>query len=419
MKKRTTLTLDTPRWAYPLLGPLGSKRYRAAYGGRGSGKSHFFAGAIIEQCLLKKTNVVCVREFQMSLQQSVKRLMESLIQKYKVGHLFEVQKAQIKAPHGGLIIFQGMQDHNSDSIKSLEGFDVAWIEEAQSLSQQSLDLLRPTIRSPNSEIWATWNPRYETDPIDVLLRGEDPPPDSIAVSVNFDDNPWFPDVLRVEMEFDRKRNIDKYQHVWRGGYRKNSEARVFKHWTIEEFTAPDDVFHRFGADWGFSVDPTTLVRNHTVGRKLYIDYEAYQIGCEITSIPSLFLTIPEAEKWPIVADSGRPDTISHMRNNGFPKIYGAVKGKGSIEDGVEWLKTFDIVVHPRCIHTIDELTLYSYKVDKNTGAVLPILEDKNNHIIDALRYSQEGARRAGKPTRPTSTIPVRINNPCATYLRRN
>jgi phage terminase large subunit len=109
------------------------------------------------------------------------------------------------------------------------------------------------------------------------------------------------------------------------------------------------------------------------------------------------MSVPESERWPITADSARPETISHVKKHGFPRINAAVKGPKSIEDGIEWLKNYDIIVHPRCKHTIDELTLYSYKVDKITGQVLPVLEDKENHVIDALRYAVEGVRRAGKP----------------------
>jgi phage terminase large subunit len=343
----------------------------------------------------QKRRTVCVREVQKSLNQSVKRLLETKIQSMNAGAYFDVQESCIKSIQGdGIILFQGMQNHTADSIKSLEGMDCAWVEEAQSMSQRSLDLLRPTIRKPGSELWFTWNPGEATDPVDVLLRGENPPPNAVVIPVNFTDNPWFPDVLREEMEYDKRRDPDKYAHIWLGEYVRNSEARVFKNWRIEDFEAPSNAVHRLGADWGFAVDPTTLVRCHIDGRKLYIDYEAYMVGCEITDTPTLFMTVPESEKWPITADSARPETISHMRKNGFPKIMGAVKGPKSLEEGVEWLKSFDIIVHPRCKHTIDELTLYSYKTDPLTGKVLPVLEDKKNHVIDAVRYACEGARRA-------------------------
>jgi phage terminase large subunit len=398
---------ETAEWFVPFLKP---SRYKGAYGGRGSGKSHAFAQYIVARCASAKTDVVCLREVQKSLKQSVKKLIESKIEALGLGGLFEIQHDRIKTPHGGIIIFEGLANHTSESIKSLEGFDIAWFEEAQVASQRSLDLLRPTIRKPGSELIFSWNPRFDTDPIEQLLRGANPPPDSTVVEVNFVDNPWFPDVLKDEMEYDKRRDPDKYAHIWLGNYVQNSEARVFRNWSIEEFDSPPDAIHRLGADWGFAIDPTVLVRCHIIGRKLYIDYEAYRINCEITDTPSLFLSVPDAEKWPITADSARPETISHMRRNGFPKIVPAVKGPKSVEEGVEWLKSFDIVVHPRCQHTIDELTLYAYKTDPLTGKVLPILEDKDNHVIDAIRYACEGARRVlgksdkSKPTAPPPSV---------------
>jgi len=388
----STLVIDTPAVFEPL---LGRARYKGAWGGRGSGKSHFFAELLIERSVMRKTDAVCVREIQKSLDQSVKKLLASKIEAMNAGAYFEVQDAKIKSKHGGLIIFQGMQDHTSDSIKSLEGYDVLWGEEAQSLSQRSLDLIRPTIRKEDSELWFSWNPSLPTDPIDVLLRGENPPPGAAVVRANYTDNPFLPDVLRDELEYDKRRDPEKYAHIWLGEYQRNSEARVFRNWTIEEFTRPKGTVHRLGADWGFSIDPSVLVRCDIEGNRLYVDYEAYQIGCEIVNLPELFMSVPEAEKWPITADSARPETISHMRKNGFPKMTSAIKGAKSLEEGVEFLRSFDIVVHPRCTHLIDELTMYSYKTDPLTGKVVPILEDKNNHVIDALRYACEGARRAG------------------------
>jgi phage terminase large subunit len=405
-KKNSSLEIKTPKWAIPLLQP---SRYKGAHGGRGSGKSHFFAEMLIEEHIINPNqSSVCIREVQKSIKMSVKRLLELKIETMGVGSYFEVQESQIKSRKGtGTIIFQGMQNHTADSIKSLEGYDRAWCEEAQSLSQRSIDLLRPTLRKPGSEIWASWNPYLNTDPIDVLLRGDNLPPGSTVLQVNYSDNPWLPDVLREEMEYDKRRDPDKYAHVWLGEYAGNTAARVFSNWSIEEFETPNDAMFRFGADWGFSVDPTVLVRCYVEGRKLYVDYEAYQVNCEIMDTPDLFMTVPEAEKWPIIADSARPETISHMKRHGFPKLMAAVKGPGSLEDGVEWLKTYDITVHPRCKHVIDELTLYSYKVDQTTGGVLPVLEDKNNHVIDALRYACEGIRRAAPKqvqARPVPTV---------------
>lgn len=389
----TVLSIDTPRKFAPLLKP---SRYKGAFGGRGSGKSHFFAELWLDENVRSKVDTVCVREVQKDLRFSVKRLLEHKIQHYNAGFYFDVQDKIVKSKRGGITIFEGMQNHTADSMKSLESFDRSYCEESHTLSQRSLDLLRPTMRKPGSELWFSWNPDQPSDPVDVLLRGDNPPPDSIVVEVNYEDNPWFPAELKREMEYDRARDVEKYRHIWRGGYQTHSEARVFKNWRIEEFERPGDAVYRFGADWGYAIDPSVLVRCSIEGNKLYVDHEAYMVGCEIMQLPDLFDRVPESRKWFITADSARPETISHMQKNGYPKISAALKGKGSVEEGIAFLQSFDIIVHPRCVHTIDELGGYRYKTDSLTGKVLPQLEDKNNHVIDALRYACEGARRAGK-----------------------
>jgi phage terminase large subunit len=423
----SVLEIETAEVFEPLLAP---SRYKGAHGGRGSGKSHFFADLLVEQCVLRPgLRAACVREVQKSLKNSVKLLVEDKIKALNAPG-FEVLEAEIRTPGGGVIMFQGMQNHTADSIKSLEGFDVAWVEEAQSLSQRSLDLLRPTIRKPGSEIWFSWNPNRPSDPVDVLLRGDSKPTDAIVVEANFTDNPWLPDELRVDLEDDRRRDPDKFLHVWGGHYSLNSEARVFRNWKVEEFETPEDAIHRFGADWGFAIDPTVLVRCHIDPdnrRRLYVDREVSKVGCEIDETPSLFAGddkdkinlgdkprwtnehrhegIVGATKWTITADSSRPETVSYMRRQGF-KIIPAIKGQGSLEDGVEFLKSFDIIVHPRCERVIEELTLYAYKQDDQTGEILPVLEDKNNHTIDALRYALEALRRV-----PLKKAPVVSKNP--------
>lgn len=384
--------LEAPKVFAPL---WQRKRYKGAHGGRGSGKSHAFAEMlVVKAASTKGLRAACVREVQKSLKNSVKLLVEDKIKALGVAHLFTVLEAEIKTPGGGVIMFQGMQNHTADSIKSLEGFDVAWVEEAQSLSQRSLDLLRPTIRKRGSELWFSWNPNRPTDPVDVLLRGDSPPQDSVVIEVNWNSNPFLPPELKADLEDDRRRDPDKFLHVWEGHYSLNSEARVFRNWKVEEFEPAANAVHRFGADWGFAIDPTVLVRCHVEGRKLYVDAEAWQVGCEIDKTPALFDTIPGSRKWLIRADSARPETVSYMKRQGF-RITSAIKGVGSIEDGIEFLRSFDIIVHPRCTKVAEELTLYAYKVDDHTGEILPVLDDKNNHTIDALRYALEELRRTG------------------------
>ena len=399
------LAIDTAQAFVPLLAP---SRYKGAFGGRGSGKSHFFAELAIETAIRGKADIVCIREIQKTLAQSAKKLIEIKIGELGVADHFRILQSHIESKRGGIIAFQGMQNHTADSIKSLEGFDVAWVEEAQNLSQRSLDLLRPTIRKPGSELWFGWNPELPTDPVDALLRGDNPPPDAIVVRADYNDNPWLPEVLRKELEYDRKRDPDKFAHIWQGEYQKHSEARVFKNWKVEEFDLPAGSVFRLGADWGYAIDPSCLVRCSIDGNRLYIDYEAYMIGCEITQLPDLFDRVPDARKWFITADSARPETISYMQKHGYPKINHAAKGKGSVEEGIAFLQSFDIIVHPRCKHTIDELTMYHYKRDPLTDEIMPILDDKNNHLIDALRYACEGARKA-RPEAPAEKYTRRAN----------
>jgi phage terminase large subunit len=400
----STLKIPTARVFKPLLGP---SRYKGAHGGRGSGKSHFFAELLVEDCVLNPgLRAACVREVQKSLKNSVKLLVEDKIKSLGVSG-FKVLEAEIKTPGGGIIVFQGMQNHTADSIKSLEGFDRCWVEEAQSLSQRSLDLLRPTFRKPGSELWFSWNPDKPTDPVDAFLRGEHPPTDCVVVQANYNDNPWLPEELRADLEDDLRRDPDKFAHVWGGHYALAAKARVFRNWEVREFQTPEDAVHRFGADWGFAIDPTALVRCHIDGRTLYVDHEAVEVGCEIDKTPALFDTVPGSRKFFIRADNARPETVSYMRRQGF-RITEAIKGPGSVEDGVEFLRAFDIVVHPRCKHVAAELAAYSYRIDPHTEEILPVLDDKFNHTIDALRYALEELRRTGyKPRAEQKPAPRR------------
>ena len=401
------LEIPTARVFTPLLQP---KRKKGLRGGRGSGKSWFFAGLAVELAYCSKIDIVCIREVQLTLDQSVKKLIENTIARYGLGQYFDIKEREIRSQTGGVIIFRGMQDYNAESIKSLENFDIAWFEEAQTASKRSIELLIPTIRNEGSELWFSWNPNKDDDPVEELFAPENMDEDMTLVTANYWDNPDFPAVLKKEMEKDRERDPDKYQHVWCGAYRAMSEALVFKNWKVEECKPPVGTTFRFGADWGYANDPSVLIRCWLEGKKLFVDQEVGMVGCEIDQLPDLFRRIPDAEKWFITADSSRPETISYMRSHGFPKLNSAVKGDGSLEDGIEWLKNYDLVIHPRCEGLRKELQSYSWKVDRLTGKVLPILVDKDNHYIDALRYACEGVRRAERQ-KPVEREYVRAHRP--------
>ena len=214
----SVLQIPTAEVFEPLLAPA---RYKGAWGGRGSGKSHFFAGLLIEDSLAEKGLLsVCIREVQKTLKDSSKRLIEAKLKDFDLGEAdgFKIFNEVIQTPGDGAIIFQGMQDHTAESIKSLEGFKRAWWEEAQAASTRSLNLLRPTIRAEGSELWFTWNARLKNDPVDVMLRGPEQPTGSVVVKANWRDNPWFTSVLEQERQDCLRTQPDQYDHIWEGGY---------------------------------------------------------------------------------------------------------------------------------------------------------------------------------------------------------
>lgn len=397
----TTARIKIPPKLIPVF--TGEARYRGAYGGRGSAKTRTFAKMTAVRGYMwsqagESGVIVCGREFMNSLDESsMAEVKAAILSEPFLAEHYDIGEKYIRTKDGRIEYkFTGLR-HNIDSIKSKALIKLLWVDEAEAVSEGAWRKAIPSVRELDSEIWVTWNPESPKSPTHKRFR-ESPPDGSKIVEMNYTDNPWFPDVLDLERREDLAKRPDDYAHVWLGGFRTNSEAQVFKNWSVHEFDTPDDAVLRFGADWGFAIDPTVLVRCYIDGRKLYVDHEAWKVGCEIDATPALFDTIKGSRKWLIRADSARPETVSYMKRQGF-RIIPALKGQGSLEDGIEFLRSFDIIVHPRCEKVAEELALYSYKRDDKTDEVLPILEDKNNHTIDALRYALEELRRSGyKPT---------------------
>lgn len=364
-------------------------RYKVFYGGRGSGKSHAVAQALTFLASNINLRILCCREIQNSIKDSSYQVLKDMTDRLGIGHEFKFTESEILHMRtGSRFIFSGLL-RNENSIRSKEGIDICWIEEASSVSQRSWDVLTPTIRKTGSELWLTFNPLTVDDPTNVFI--ENPPPNAYVRKVNYWDNPFFPEVLREQMEWDKKNDFEKYLHVWEGYPLTISDAQVFKGRFVVE-PIPDDLWKKadrlfFGADFGFARDPSTLVRCFILDNRLYIDHEAYGVGVEIDELPQLYRSVPGADQWPIKGDSARPETISYLRRHGY-NIDGAEKWPDSIEEGINFIKSFDkVVIDPRCKHTADEFRLYSYKTDRLTDEVLPVVLDKNNHTIDALRYS--------------------------------
>lgn len=384
-----------PAWAEPFMST--PARYKVAHGGRGSGKSWAFARMLLLKALERERLFVCTRELQNSIQDSVHRLLATQVKRLKLSPFFSIQESRIKCTAtGSEFLFKGLRGVSGDAsaLKSLEGADVCWIEEGQTVSAASMETLIPTIRRPGSEIWITFNPNLETDPVYQLVQN--PPPSSVVRRVNWYDNPWFDKTpLPAEREWMQRTDPDAYRHVWDGECRRNSKAEVLLgKCVVEPFEPrPDWNGPYFGADWGFSTDPTALVRVWEHQRTLYIDYEMYGVGVELDDLPAFFARVPGARENTIRADSARPETISHMQRRGW-RVQPAPKWAGSVEDGIAWLRGHErIVIHPRCTHTAEEARLWRYQTDRLTDEILPKLRPGNDHCWDAVRYALSPAIR--------------------------
>lgn len=232
IKPDGALVFGTARVFMPLLKPA---RYKGAFGGRGSGKSHFFAEMIVEFCLRHPgARIMCVREVQKALKESVKLLIEDKIEAMGVSGQFRIMSDSIITPGGGVIVFQGMADHTAESIKSLENFSIAYVEEAHTLTKHSLEILRPTMRKKDSEMWFSWNPRHASDPVDEFFRGLAPPPDAIVVQSNYDNNPFFPEVLTADRLHDEQHSRDRYGHIWLGHYEPAAIGAIWDRLTLHQ-----------------------------------------------------------------------------------------------------------------------------------------------------------------------------------------
>jgi phage terminase large subunit len=246
--------------------------------------------------------------------------------------------------------------------------------------------------------WIGFNP---DDPRAAVQQRfvDHPPPDIRAAHAIYSDNPWFPPELERERFYLKSVDLDAYAHVWEGQCRTASDAQILKGKVVVEAFAPGREWSGpyLGADWGFSVDPTVLVKCWISGKSLYVEHEAYAIGCDLDRTPALFDQVRDARRHTIRADSSRPETINFMNGHGFPEVRAAPKWPNSVEDGIAFLRSFErVVIHPRCTHTLEESRLYSFRTDRLSGDVLPEPLDRHNHCIDAIRYALTPLMKVGK-----------------------
>lgn len=396
-----------------------------AWGGRGSGKTMTFAKmTAIKAYVFAEMGisgvVLCGREYMNSLADSslgeVKAAIESepFLRDY-----FEVGETYVRTKNRRVsYLFTGLR-LNLDSVKSKARILLCWVDEAESVSDVAWNKLIPTLREEwtfdgvvyQSQLWVTWNPENDGSATDKRFRKVDDP-GIVIMEMQYWDNEFFPMILEKTRLRD-KRNLDPgtYAWIWEGAYLELSDKQVIRRFRVSPFD--DDLWEQadkllYGADFGFADDPSTLIRMFILENRLYIEYEAWGKHVELDEMPKFyagrtkqtekdwkphdeekFPGIPDVHRWPIKADCSRPETISKLAKHGF-NIKGAKKWKGSVEDGIAHLNGFEeIIIHPRCIHTIEEARKYSYKVDKN-GDILPIIVDDWNHCWDAVRYGLDG-----------------------------
>lgn len=378
-------------------------RYRAAYGGRGSGKTRTFSKmAAVHGYRMgmsgRKGSILCGREYMNSLEDSsLEEIKQAIYSEPFLLNYYHVGDKYIKSQDGNIkFLFAGLR-HNLDSIKSKSEVLLAWVDEADTVSDIAWRKLRPSVRAAGSEIWATWNPEIDGSATDSFFI-KNPPPGLAIANINYQDNPFFSDELENERLIDLSRDPDMYAHVWDGQYLSRFDAQIFAgRWEVKEFSPGknwDGAY--FGLDFGFSQDPTAAVKCWIYDEQLWIDHEAGKVGLELDHTPKYLIDrLPDIAAHVVRADSARPESISYLRRFGIPRCAGVKKGTGSVEDGIAFLKSFRrINIHPRCEDVRKEFRLYSYKVDRLTGDVLPQIVDKHNHYIDALRYALEPAIKA-------------------------
>lgn len=420
----TELVIETPR---KLLPALGNARYIALYGGRAGMKSHFFAEKLIERALMQRTRWACIREIQGTLRESVRQLLVDKIAKFKLEHEFEVLDNEIRCPHDGLIIFKGMQSYNAANIKSLEDFDGAWVEEAQTFSATSLRMLRPTIRKEGSELWFSWNPRFETDAVDAFFRGKNPPENAIILNVNWHDNPWFNETLTKEKDQDYADDEEMAEHVWGGGYERVTAGAYFaKHIAKLEkigrvgYLPYDPLLGPVYTSWDLGVDDYTSIwffqiyHIDHVPRVRVIDYyEASGLGADdilASGLPEYTKDI--VPKWEALDELGREAPFIYQRHF-FPHDIGnrewgaGAKTRvqtvnalgvplGQINRGVaqnpderinavrQLLPMCEFNQTERVMLGLTHLRRYSRKINEQLGIYMGPLHDEHSHAADSF-----------------------------------
>lgn len=371
-------------------------REAAIYGGRYSLKSHTVARYLLIRARMEKVRVGCFREFQNSISDSSHQLLKDLIEKYEL-HDFQVtDKAIINTVTGSDFLFKGLWN-NEQSIKSIEGIDIAWVEEAQTITETSIEVLTPTVRKKGSQIIYTYNRDLEDDPVHkrLVLDGR---PNTLIINVNYDIAEKYgmlPDVIKNEIEDDKEKRPALYKHKWLGEPSNNLERKIYTDWAIVETIPHEARLERYAMDFGYSNDPTAIVAIYYYNGGYIFDEICYQKGLSNKRISEILIN--QEKQSLVIADSAEPKSIDEIRLYGV-NILPAEKGPDSINYGIKILQDERISVTKRSSNLIQEYRNYMWKTDRNEK-ILTIPEGGNDHLLDAVRYGITSLKK-----RPTNTV---------------
>lgn len=401
------MDLEIPSKLIPAFQNLKTNQYDAIVwkGGRGGAKSQALVAIGILESYIDDGVILCCREIQKSIDDSLYSALVSGINDRGLNHQFKILNNEItNLVTGAKFIFAGLKS-NITSIKSINKLRVVLVDEAENVTQHSWDVLRPTPRYGKTRLYVVFNPRFETDSTwqEFVVKQDER---TLVTTINWQDNPWFPVSLNNQRMRDMRGDAGRYQWIWGGDFLKLSDASILGKKLRSEHFEIDESFGDplIGVDWGFSNDPTAVIEAYVKERTLYITNAAHKVSLELDDTAAwLCRHVPNIKKFTSRADCSRPETISKVRrDNGNPiaLMKACKKWSGSVEDGVTTLQSFDaIVVHPDADACYAELTAYSYKKDKFDEPTV-VIEDKDNHYADALRYAIEpliGGRKRQAP----------------------
>ena len=372
-------------------------RYFAFYGGRGGTKSWSVATWLLLEACERRLRIVCGRQFQASIRDSSKALLEARIRALDLESEFRItEQTIVHVVTGSAFIFVGLSV-NPDWIRSFEGADILRTEEAASISQRVWDILVPTVRAPGSILICCWNPNQPTDPVDRHFRGGNPPENAVIMQVGWEDNPWFDQSpLFFEKAKLERDNPAKALHVY-GGYDIGYESSVFPGDQVRHGRPAADATLSgpyFGADFGYSQDPFVVAKLYIVKRpnqrdQLYIQKEVYAHQMLTRELPALLDSILRSRDDLVWADGSRPEIIADLNEVGF-NVRAAKKGARSVREGIANLQNFEILIDPDgCSYAYDEFRGARWPTDRLTGKVIPNQNPVGgaDHVLDACRFA--------------------------------